>query len=88
MIVFSETNGEIMISRNGSPPIPPSDVIPESVRIDDIEGINIQRSNFVIQATFSIPESAYPGKKDVAIQFAAPPDIQNAEPMVFTKRVH
>lgn len=69
----------------GTPPIPPSNIVPDSVAIGDIEGTNIQRNNFVVTATFNIPETASAGKKTIFIEFPAPPDQQNAQPMVFSK---
>jgi len=69
----------------GSPPIPPSNVMPELVKIGDIEATSIQRSNFVITAAFSIPGTAYPGQIDVSVQFGAPPDQPISDPLIFTK---
>jgi len=69
----------------GSPPIPPSDVIPELVKIGDIEATSIQRSNFIITAVFSIPDTAYPGQMDLSVQFGAPPDQPNADPIIIIK---
>jgi len=69
----------------GTPPIPPTDVVPEKVTINNIEGTNIQRNNYVISATFSIPGTESIGLKDVSIQFGAPPDQPNAQPLISTK---
>ncbi|MDM8521772.1 DUF1565 domain-containing protein [Desulfococcaceae bacterium HSG8] len=58
----------------GTPPVPPSDVMPFSVKIGTIEGINVSRTDFVITATFNIPGTESVGAKDVSVEFSAPPD--------------
>ncbi|WP_207678748.1 Lcl domain-containing protein [Desulfonema magnum] len=57
-----------------SPPLPPSEIMPESVKIGTLEGTSISRSDFVITAIFSIPVGESAGTKDVSLEFSAPPD--------------
>ncbi|MCP4345240.1 MAG: hypothetical protein GY795_06900 [Desulfobacterales bacterium] len=53
----------------GSPPLPPQDSNPKSVKIGALEGSNINRTNLVITAVFTIPDTEPVGAKDVILVF-------------------
>ncbi|MCP4110148.1 MAG: hypothetical protein GY749_32270 [Desulfobacteraceae bacterium] len=69
----------------GSPPLPPPDSNPTSVRIGQIEGSNISRNNLVITAVFNIPGGESSGPKNVVLVFPETDgDISFIEPEGFT----
>lgn len=65
----------------GTPPVPPSEVIPTSITIGNIEASNISRDELIISAVISIPENETNGLKDVTISFPGPDNT----PIQFTK---
>jgi len=69
----------------GQPPLPPSDVIPASVKIGTIEGTNISRTDLVVTADFSIPADESVGTKDVSLEFAPPADQPTLPTLVSTE---
>jgi hypothetical protein len=62
----------------GSPPIPPSDIMPELVKIGDIEATSIQRSNFVITAAFSIPGTPNVKELQSIVDYSRSPDTNQS----------
>jgi len=60
---------------------PPSEVIPIGVRIGNLEGDNIQRTQLTVTAVFNIPKNETTGKKTVSVEFPAP----NNQTVVFSK---
>lgn len=75
----------ITLQDPGNPPLPPSEVIPDSVRIGNLEGTNISRTDLVVTADFTIPADESVGTKDVSLEFAAPPEQPDLEPLISTK---
>ena len=69
----------------GQPPLPPSDVIPASVKIGTIEGTSVSRNGDVVTANFTIPSDEMAGTKNVSVVFPAPPDLSDVDEMVFTE---
>ncbi len=67
----------------GTPPIPPSEVIPSSITFGNIEANSISRDELIISAKISIPEDETNGLKDVSISFPGP----NSQTITFTKTV-
>lgn len=64
-----------------TPPIPPSEITPTSVKIGDIEGTNISRNESIITADFEFPAEMSNGTYDLTISFP----IENDQTAEFTK---
>lgn len=58
----------------GTPPVPPNEVTPTSVKIGSIEGSNIVRNGLELQADFTFPASETNGRKSVTLVFPGPAD--------------
>ncbi len=78
-------NITINLADLGSPPLPPPDSNPISVRIGQLEGSNLSRNNLVITAVFNIPDEGSSGPKDVVLVFPGTDgNISFIEPEGFT----
>ncbi len=76
-------NLEITITMKdlGTPPVPPSEVMPTSVSIGQIQAIGVSRNELEISAVIDIPESIANGFQDVSISFPGP----NNQTITFNK---
>jgi predicted outer membrane repeat protein len=75
----------VNLQASGSIQLPPSEIVPASVKIANLAGTNISRTNLSVTANFIIPANESIGSKDVSIEFPAPADKPDLPALVSTK---